>query len=131
VKEALMSNIPADLRYTKDDEWVKVDGNEGIIGITDYAQGELGDVVFVELPQVGDEVTKDDTFGSIEAVKAVADLFSPVSGKVTEINENLGDQPDDVNTDPFGEGWMVKIEISDTSEHDILMSPDDYQSHIG
>ena len=101
------------------------------MGISDYAQSELGDVVFVELPHVGDEVTKDDTFGSIEAVKAVADLFSPVSGKVVEINENLGDQPDIVNTDPYGEGWMVKIEMSDAGEYDALMSANDYQSHIG
>ena len=124
-------NIPSELKYTKDHEWVKKDGNTVTVGITDYAQGELGDVVFVELPQVDDEVTKDDTFGSIEAVKAVADLFSPVSGKVTEINENLGDQPDVVNTDPYGQGWMVKIEMLDASEFDTLMSSDAYQTHIG
>jgi len=124
-------NIPSELKYTKDHEWVKKDGNIVTVGITDYAQGELGDVVFVELPQPGDDVTKDDTFGSIEAVKAVADLFSPLGGTVTEINENLGDQPDNVNTDPYGEGWMVKIEISDESEHDTLMSSGDYQTHIG
>ena len=124
-------NIPSELKYTREHEWVKKEGNIVTVGITDYAQGELGDVVFVELPQVGDDVTKDDTFGSIEAVKAVADLFSPVSGKITEINDNLSDQPDVVNTDPYGQGWMVKIEMSDTSEHDALMSPDDYQAHIG
>jgi glycine cleavage system H protein len=124
-------NIPSELKYTKDHEWVKKDGNVVTVGITDYAQGELGDVVFVELPQVGDEVVKDDTFGSIEAVKAVADLFSPVSGKVTEINENLGDQPDIVNTDPYGGGWMVKIEMSDAAELDSLMASGDYQNHIG
>ena len=124
-------NIPSELKYTKDHEWVKKDGNIITVGITDYAQGELGDVVFVELPQVGDEVSKDDTFGSIEAVKAVADLFSPVSGNVVEINENLGDQPDVVNADPYGEGWMVKIEMTDDSEWDALMSTEDYQTHIG
>ena len=124
-------NIPSELKYTKDHEWVKKDGNIVIVGITDYAQGELGDVVFVELPQVGDDVTKDDAFGSIEAVKAVADLFSPVSGTVTEINDNLGDQPDNVNTDPYGEGWMVKIEITKAGEYDTLLSSGDYQSHIG
>ena len=124
-------NIPSELKYTKDHEWVKKDGNIVTVGITDYAQGELGDVVFVELPQVGDDVSKDDTFGSIEAVKAVADLFCPISGKVTEINENLGDQPDIVNTDPYGQGWMVKIEMSDAGDFDSLMSADDYQAHIG
>jgi len=124
-------NIPSELKYTKDHEWVKKDGNIVTVGITDYAQGELGDVVFVELPQVGDEVVKDDTFGSIEAVKAVADLFCPVSGSVTEINENLGDQPDIVNTDPYGGGWMVKIEMSDEAELDTLMASGDYQKHIG
>jgi len=124
-------NIPSELKYTKDHEWVKKEGNTVTVGITDYAQGELGDVVFVELPAVDDDVTKEDTFGSIEAVKAVADLFSPVSGKIKEINENLGDQPDIVNTDPYGQGWMVKIEMSDASEYDALMSADDYQTHIG
>jgi len=124
-------NIPSGLKYTKDHEWVKKDGNFVTVGITDYAQSELGDVVFVELPQVGDDVSKDDTFGSIEAVKAVADLFCPVSGKVTEINESLGDQPDIVNTDPYGQGWMVKIEMSSADDFDSLMSADDYQAHIG
>lgn len=124
-------NIPSELKYTKDHEWVKKDGNLVTVGITDYAQGELGDVVFVELPQAGDEVTKDDTFGSIEAVKAVADLFSPVSGEIKEINENLGDQPDIVNSDPYGQGWMVKIEMSNAADFDSLMSANDYQDHIG
>lgn len=124
-------NIPSELKYTKDHEWVKKDGNIAVIGITDYAQGELGDVVFVELPQTGDQVNKDDTFGSIEAVKAVADLFCPLSGKVIEINDALGDKPETVNNDPYGEGWMVKIETSDDSEWDSLMSSSDYQNHVG
>ena len=124
-------NVPSELKYTKEHEWVKKDGNIVTVGITDYAQGELGDVVFVELPQVGDDVSKEDTFGSIEAVKAVADLFSPVSGNVTEINDHLGDQPDIVNTDPYDKGWMVKIEMTDESEWNSLLSAKDYQDHIG
>lgn len=124
-------NVPSELKYTKEHEWVKKDGNIVTVGITDYAQGELGDVVFVELPQVGNDVSKDDTFGSIEAVKAVADLFSPVTGRVSEVNDNLGDQPDIVNTDPYGEGWMVKIEMTDDKQWDTLLSADDYQVHIG
>ena len=124
-------NVPSELKYTREHEWVKKDGNIVTVGITDYAQGELGDVVFVELPQVGDDVSKDDTFGSIEAVKAVADLFSPVSGSVSEVNDDLGDQPDIVNTDPYGKGWMVKIEMTDDKEWDTLLSADDYKVHIG
>ena len=124
-------NVPSELKYTKEHEWVKKDGSIVTVGITDYAQGELGDVVFVELPQVGDDVSKDDTFGSIEAVKAVADLFSPVSGSVSEVNDDLGDQPDIVNTDPYGKGWMVKIEMTDDKEWDTLLSADDYKVHIG
>lgn len=124
-------NIPSDLKYTKDHEWAKKEGDIVTIGITDYAQGELGDVVFVELPEAGDQVSKDDTFGTIEAVKAVADLFSPVSGEVSEINESLADTPDIVNSDPYGEGWMVKIKISDASEWDSLMDSKEYEGHIG
>ena len=124
-------NIPSDLKYTKDHEWAKLEDGVITIGITDYAQGELGDVVFVELPSVGDEVAKDDTFGTIEAVKAVADLFSPVTGEVVEVNEALADQPDIVNSDPYDQGWMVKIKLSAASEWDDLMSVDDYNSLIG
>jgi glycine cleavage system H protein len=124
-------NIPSELKYTKDHEWAKKEGDIVIVGITDYAQGELGDVVFVELPAVGDEVSQDETFGTIEAVKAVADLFSPLSGEVVEINENLGDQPDIVNSDPYSDGWMVKIKITDESEWDGLMSDEDYKGLIG
>ncbi|MCB0283750.1 MAG: glycine cleavage system protein GcvH [Calditrichae bacterium] len=124
-------SVPSELKYTKDHEWAKKESDTIIIGITDYAQSELGDVVFVELPAVGDQVNKDDSFGTIEAVKAVADLFSPVSGEVVEINEGLGDQPDIVNSDPYGEGWMVKIKVADDSEWNSLMSSEDYTQHIG
>lgn len=124
-------SIPPELKYTKDHEWAKKEGDIVTIGITDYAQGELGDVVFVELPAEGDEVSQDDTFGTIEAVKAVADLFSPLSGKVVEINETLSDQPDIVNSDPYGDGWMVKIKIPDEKEWNGLMSDGDYKDHIG
>ena len=124
-------SIPPELKYTKDHEWAKKEGDIVTIGITDYAQGELGDVVFVELPAEGDEVSQDDTFGTIEAVKAVADLFSPLGGKVVEINETLSDQPDIVNSDPYRDGWMVKIKIPDEKEWNGLMSDKDYKDHIG
>ena len=123
-------NIPAELRYTSDHEWLKVEGDEVTVGITDYAQGELGDVVFVELPEEGTEVDKGESFGTIEAVKAVADLFTPVSGEVIAINEDLEDAPETVNKDPYGDGWMVKIKLSDTSELDELMDATAYESHI-
>ncbi|KAA3614165.1 MAG: glycine cleavage system protein GcvH [Calditrichaeota bacterium] len=124
-------NIPSELKYTKDHEWAKLEGDIVTVGITDYAQGELGDVVFVELPAAGDEVSQDETFGTIEAVKAVADLFSPLTGEVVEINEALTDQPDIVNSDPYGEGWMAKIKIPDESEWNALMSDEDYKNLIG
>ncbi len=124
-------SVPADLKYTKEHEWARRDGDVVTVGITEYAQGELGDVVFVELPQVGDSVEMDDTFGTIEAVKAVADLFSPLSGEVVEINESLSDDPEKVNKDPYGDGWMVKIKMSDASQWDEMMSAEDYKEHIG
>ena len=124
-------NLPSELKYTKDHEWAKKDGDILTVGITDYAQGELGDVVFVELPNIGDSVEKNESFGTIEAVKAVSDLFSPVSGEITAINENLSDQPDSVNKDPYGEGWMVKIKMSDTAEWDELMKSEEYAELIG
>ncbi len=123
-------SIPAELKYTKDHEWVKVDGDTAIVGITDYAQGELGDVVFVELPEVGDAVEKDESFGTIEAVKAVADLFSPLSGEVVDVNGELEDDPEIVNKEPYGKGWMVKINISDEGELDTLMDAAAYEKHI-
>ena len=123
-------NIPSDLKYTKDHEWVKIDGDTGTVGITDYAQGELGDVVYVELPEEGAEVSMNETFGSIEAVKAVADLFSPVSGEVIEINEAIQDEPEKVNQDAYGAGWMVKIKISNPDELSQLMDAAGYKEHI-
>ncbi len=123
-------NIPADLKYTKEHEWIKADGNKAAIGITDYAQGELGDVVFIELPAVGSNVSAMETFGTIEAVKAVSDLFSPISGKVTEVNAILEDDPMVVNRDPYGDGWMIKVEMNDSSELDALLSAEDYRSLV-
>ena len=123
-------NIPSELKYTKDHEWAKKEGDVITIGITDYAQGELGDVVFVELPSAGDEVNQDDTFGTIEAVKAVADLFSPLTGEVVEINETLADKPDIVNSDPYGDGWMVKVKVADDSEWNNLMTDNEYKNLI-
>jgi glycine cleavage system H protein len=124
-------NIPAELRYTKDHEWAKLDGDVITVGITDYAQGELGDVVYVDLPAIGDAVDKDESFGSIEAVKAVADLFSPVGGEVVEVNEALQDAPETINKDPYGDGWMVKMKLSNVSQYEELMDADAYETHIG
>lgn len=124
-------NIPQDLRYTEDHEWVKVDGNVATIGITDFAQGELGDVVFVEIETEGEELAKEEVFGTVEAVKTVSDLFMPVSGTITEVNSNLEGAPETVNQDPYGDGWMIKIQLSDASEVDGLLSADQYKEHIG
>ncbi len=123
-------NVPENLKYTEDHEWTKIDGDVAVIGITDYAQSELGDVVFVELPEVGSTISKGDTFGTIEAVKAVADLFAPVSGEVIEVNEKLGAEPETVNKDPYGEGWMIKVKISDPGELDSLMNAEQYKEKI-
>ena len=122
--------IPKNLKYTDEHEWVFVEDNIATIGITDYAQGELGDIVFVELPAVDDEVQQMDPFGTIEAVKAVSDIFAPVSGKIVEVNEMLQDKPELINQSPYDDGWMVKIEFSDPSELDSLLSPDDYKNLI-
>lgn len=124
-------NIPADLKYTKDHEWIKVDGDEATIGVTDYAQGELGDVVYVEIETEGETLDKEEVFGTVEAVKTVSDLFMPVSGEVIAVNSTLADAPDTVNSDPYGEGWMVKVKMSDTSQLDDLLSAEDYKSEIG
>jgi glycine cleavage system H protein len=123
--------IPDDLKYTKEHEWVRVEGDVATVGITAYAAGELGDVVYVELPGEGDAVEQMKPFGTIEAVKTVAELFSPLSGEVAQVNEALEDAPETINGDPFGEGWFVKIKISDASELDALLSPEDYGELIG
>lgn len=123
--------IPEDLRYTKDHEWVRVEGDTGTIGVTDFAQGELGDVVFVELPQPGRALKSHETFGTVEAVKAVADLFAPVSGTVTAVNEALGSSPETVNKDPYGAGWMITLKLADSKELDGLMDATAYQAHTG
>ena len=122
--------VPDNYKYTEEHEWVSVEDNVATVGITDYAQGELGDVVFVELPQVNTSLTQMDAFGTIEAVKAVSDLFAPVSGLVLEINEVLVDSPETINKDPYGEGWMIKIQMSDPSEINNLLSAEDYKSKI-
>ncbi len=121
-------NIPANLKYSKDHEWIKIDGNIATVGITDFAQGQLGDVVFVDIPSEGETLSINDVFGAIEAVKTVADAFMPLSGKIIEINTNLESSPESVNKDPYGEGWMVKIEISDPSEIDSLLDADAYKA---
>lgn len=123
-------NIPSDLKYTADHEWIRVDGNVGTIGVTDHAQGELGDVVYVDIPDASATVAKGDTFGSIEAVKTVADLYAPVSGTITAVND-VNAAPDVVNKDPYGEGWLVKMTLSDPSELDGLMDADAYRALVG
>jgi glycine cleavage system H protein len=125
-----MSNIPTELKYTKEHEWVRIDGQAATIGITDYAQGELGDIVFVELPAVGDELTQMTPFGTIEAVKAVSDMFAPVSGKVVEVNAALDDDPMIINRDPYGEGWMLKVELSAQNEVEQLLDSAGYSQII-
>jgi len=124
-------NFPSELKYTKDHEWVKVEGNEVYIGITDFAQRELGDIVYVDINSVGEEVAKEEVFGTVEAVKTVSDLFMPVTGTVLEINSELNDNPELVNSDPYGKGWMVKVALSDTSEIDGLLTADAYQELVG
>lgn len=124
-------NIPAELKYTKDHEWVKVDGNVAFIGITDHAQSELGDVVFVDVPSDLAEITKEQSFGTIEAVKTVAEIFAPVSGKVLEVNAKLSGAPETLNTDPYGDGWIVKIELTNPSELNELMDADAYIAYLG
>lgn len=123
-------NIPADLKYTKDHEWVKVDGDVAIVGITDFAQSELGDIVYVDIPTVGETLAKEEKFGDIEAVKTVAEAFMPVAGEVLESNPVLEDTPEKVNEDPYGEGWMIKVRMSDPAEVEQLMSAEEYQAII-
>lgn len=124
-------SIPDELRYTDDHEWARKDGDVVAVGITDYAQGELGDIVYLDLPAVGDKFTQNDAFGSIEAVKAASDLYLPLSGEIVEVNESLGDAPETINADPYGDGWMVKIKIESEEEYNGLMDAASYQSHIG
>ena len=124
-------NIPADLKYTKDHEWVKIEGNTATIGVTDFAQGELGDIVYVDVDTLDDTVDKDDVFGSVEAVKTVSDLFMPMTGEVIEFNEGLEDDPEIVNNDPYGKGWMIKISFTDNSQIEDLLDAQAYQELIG
>ncbi|GAB7387137.1 glycine cleavage system protein GcvH [Bacillaceae bacterium] len=123
-------NLPKELKYSEEHEWVRVEGNRAYIGITDFAQSELGDIVFVELPEVGDEVQQGSTFGSVESVKTVSDLYSPVSGKVVEVNEELADAPELINESPYEKGWMIVVEMSDTSELDKLLSAEAYEQMV-
>ncbi|MGZ3931142.1 MAG: glycine cleavage system protein GcvH [Bacteroidia bacterium] len=121
-------NFPSDLKYTKDHEWVKINGNEALVGITDFAQKELGDIVYVDISTVGDTVEKEQVFGTIEAVKTVSDLFMPVTGKVLEVNKDIDSAPESVNNDPYGKGWLIKISAS---SFDGLLSVDEYKKIIG
>jgi glycine cleavage system H protein len=121
-------NIPADLLYTKDHEWIRVEGNTGFIGVTDFAQGELGDIVFIEIETVGETLGKEEVFGTIEAVKTVSDMFMPVSGEILEFNPMLEEKPDVVNKDPYGKGWMVKIRITNPAETASLLTADQYKA---
>ncbi len=124
-------NIPQDLQYTTDHEWVRNEDGIITIGISDFAQGELGDIIFVELPEIGQEFDKSDPFGTIEAVKTVADLFAPVTGKIVEVNESLEDAPESVNSDCYGAGWIIKMKYSDPNELDDLISAADYEKSLG
>ena len=122
-----MVNVPENLHYSKDHEWVRVEGNVAVVGITDYAQNSLGDVVYVELPKVGQEFAANESFGSVESVKAVSEVFSPVSGTVAEVNEALNDEPEKVNGDSYGEGWMIKVLMSNSGEVDSLLTAAEYE----
>jgi glycine cleavage system H protein len=124
-------NIPAELKYTKDHEWIRIEGDIATVGITDFAQGELGDIVYVEIETVGETVAREDVFGTVEAVKTVSDLFMPLTGEVLELNAKLEGEPESVNKDPYGDGWMVKIKISDQGEVAGLLDADAYKSLIG
>ncbi len=123
-------NLPADLKYTKDHEWVRIEGDVAIVGITDFAQGELGDIVYVEVETIDETLDKDEIFGTVEAVKTVSDLFLPLAGEIVEFNELLEDEPEKVNTDPYGDGWMIKIKISDPSEVESLLDAAAYEALI-
>ena len=122
-----MANVPEDLHYSKDHEWVRVEGDTAVVGITDHAQDQLGDVVYVELPKAGEEFAAHESFGSVESVKAVSEIFTPVSGKVVEANDSLNDEPEKVNQDPYGEGWMIKIKMAAPGEVDSLLTAAEYE----
>jgi len=122
-----MANVPEDLHYSKDHEWVRVDGDQAIIGITDYAQNSLGDVVYVELPKTGDQFAASEPFGSVESVKAVSEVFTPIAGTIVTINESLADEPEKVNSDPYGEGWMIRLKTDNPSAVDSLLSAAEYE----
>ena len=125
-----MSNIPENLRYSKDHEWVGVDGDIATIGITDYAQHSLGDVVYIDMPRVGDKFSAHEAFGSVESVKAVSEIFMPVSGEITEVNEGLNDTPEAVNNDPYVAGWMVRVKMDNTGEADAMLSSEEYDEYL-
>jgi glycine cleavage system H protein len=124
-------NIPSELKYTKDHEWVRIEGDIATIGITDFAQGELGDIVYVEVETVDETLDAEEIFGTVEAVKTVSDLFLPMAGEIIEFNEILEDEPEKVNSDPYGDGWMIKLKCSDLSQADNLLSADDYKKLVG
>ncbi len=126
----MAQNIPADLKYTKDHEWTKVEGDTVIIGITDFAQSALGDIVFVELPEIGKTLNAHQTFGVVESIKSVSDLYSPISGTVVEVNSGLQDTPELCNAEPYGSAWMIKVKLSNTSEMSALLSANDYQNFL-
>ena len=125
-----MSNVPEGLYYSKDHEWLRVEGNTGTVGITDHAQNALGDVVYVELPKIGESFAAHDVFGTVESVKAASEMYFPVAGEVTEVNESLTDAPEKVNTDPYGEGWMVRVRLTSPGDVDSLLSPAEYEDFI-
>ena len=124
-------NIPTDLRYTPDHEWIRIEGNIATVGVTDYAQGELGDIVFVEVETEGEELDAEEVFGTIEAVKTVSDLFMPIAGEILEFNEALESDPSLINNDPFGDGWIIKVKVNDPSDLDSLMDAESYASSLG
>ena len=126
----IIMNIPVELKYTKDHEWLRVEGNEAYIGITDFAQGELGDIVFIDINTLGETLSQEEVFGSIEAVKTVSDLFLPVTGEILEFNEELESSPESVNNDPYGQGWIVKVKISNPDELQSLLSADEYRALV-
>ena len=125
-----MSKIPENLRYSKDHEWVMVDGDIATIGITDYAQNSLGDVVYIDMPRVGDTFGSHEAFGSVESVKAVSEIFTPLAGEITEVNDGLNDTPESVNSDPYGNGWMIKLRMAKAGDADAMLSAEEYEEYL-